>query len=604
MVQIIGNSMAIEYLDGIRLYRVLSAGLQRIKVREDHLNRINVFPVPDADTGTNMAYTLTSIQEGINQKVHSNVYDMSVAIADSALDGARGNAGSILAQFLVGLSEGFYNKARLTTKQFAAATEVGTQFAYQAMMKPVEGTILTVIQDWSDSIKTLSESVTDFSELIQESLKKAQISLQDTPKKLKVLAKAGVVDAGGQGFVDLLEGILEYILNGSLSYIKSPEISTKIPEKIEFNEKYQYCTECVIDGENINRIKLQEGLMEHGDSLILAGSKHKVKVHIHTDNPKLIMEICSNFGSISREKADDMFLQQKDAHLKHKKIALVVDSTADLPEEIIESGNIHIVPVRLSFGDKHYIDKTTMTIDEFWYELEINPNHPKTSQPTPGDFRRQYQFLSTHYDSAISIHLPPTVSGTYQSAISAAQALTNFPIRIVDANNVSIATGLITIRASEAVEANKSFDETLKIINEAIHNTNIYILLESLEFLVRGGRIPRSKKRIADILRAHPVLSLNDKGKVDSIGKIFGHQNTDEKFLEFVSKKIPHGVDYRVGITHGGCEDRAKKMAEYFSSLIGKENVFFSQLGPGLGTHAGPGAIAIAIQSLEDSLNG
>ncbi|MEE9190760.1 MAG: DegV family protein [Candidatus Neomarinimicrobiota bacterium] len=596
--------MAIEYLDGIRLYRVLSAGLQRIKVREDHLNRINVFPVPDADTGTNMVYTLTSIQEGINQQVHSNVYDMSVAIADSALDGARGNAGSILAQFLVGLSEGFHNKAKLTTKQFAAATEVGTQFAYQAMMKPVEGTILTVIQDWSDATKSLSESITDFTVLIQESLKKAQKSLQDTPKKLKVLAKAGVVDAGGQGFVDLLEGIQEYIQNGFLSQIKSSEISRKIPEKIEFNEKYRYCTECVISGENINRIKLQEGLMDLGDSFILAGSKHKAKVHIHTDNPKLIMEICSEFGQISRDKADDMLLQQKYAHLKHKKIALVVDSTADLPEEIIDSGNIHIVPVRLSFGDKHYIDKTTMTIDEFWHELEINPNHPKTSQPTPGDFRRQYQFLSTHYDSAISIHLPPTVSGTYQSAISAAQGLTNFPIKIVDANNVSIATGLITIRASEAVELDKSFDETVKIINEAIQNTKIYILLDSLEFLVRGGRIPKSKKRIADVLRAHPVLSLNNEGKIDSIGKIFGHKNTDEKFLEFVSKRIPHGVEYRVGITHGGCEDRAKKIAEHFTALIGKENVFFSQLGPGLGTHAGPGVIAVAIQSLEDSLHG
>jgi hypothetical protein len=259
--------------------------------------------------------------------------------------------------------------------------------------------------------------------------------------------------------------------------------------------------------------------------------------------------------------------------------------------------------VRLSFGDKHYIDKTTLTIDEFWAELKTNPNHPKTSQPTPGDFRRQYQFLSTHYESAISIHLPPAVSGTYQSAVTASKTLNNFPINIVDANNISIATGLIAVRAAEAINANKSFDEVKSITNQAIANTKIYILLETLEFLVRGGRLTKSKRRIADLIQARPILSLSGEGKIDSVGKIIGRKNRYDKFLRFIMKKIPTDAQYRIGIVHGDNPAQAKQLAKYFSNIIGDNNVFLSQLGPALGTHAGPGAIAVAIQSLKDALN-
>ena len=192
--------MKIQYLDGIRLYRVLSAGLQKVLEREDHLNKINVFPVPDADTGTNMAYTLSVIKDNLQQNIHSNIGEMSVLIADSALDGARGNAGSILAQFLVGLAEGLQDKAKVTTKQFAEAVKVGKQYAYQALLEPTEGTILTVINDWADALTRLSEKYSDIVEILERALKVAQKSLRETPKKLKVLAKAGVVDAGGQGF--------------------------------------------------------------------------------------------------------------------------------------------------------------------------------------------------------------------------------------------------------------------------------------------------------------------------------------------------------------------------------------------------------------------
>lgn len=591
--------MSIEYLDGIRLYRVLSAGLLRVLEREDYLNEINVFPVPDADTGTNMAYTLSVIKDDIQQNVHSNIANMSDLIADSALDGARGNAGSILAQFLVGLAEGLQNHTKVTTQQFAEAVKIGKQYAYQALLNPVEGTILTVISDWSDALHRFSDKYSDFVEVLARALKIAQKSVKETPKKLKVLAKAGVVDAGGQGFADLLQGIQEFISEGKISKISIglPKVFKKPNLKeISFNEKYRYCTECIISGNSINRIKLKDQLRVLGDSLIIVGSKHKAKVHIHTDRPKTVFEICQNFGKVSKDKADDMLQQQKDAHRQHKRIALVVDSTADLPDSILEERNIHVVPVRLNFGDKHYIDKVTLSSEEFWDELQNNPIHPKTSQPSPGDFRRQYQFLATHYESAISIHLPAINSGTMQSALTASKTLTNFPTTVIDSNSLSIGIGLIAIRAAEAINANKTHDEIINDISNAIKNTKIYILLHTLEYIVRGGRISKSKKTIADLLHAHPILSLDEKGKIVTDGKIFGKKNLYDRFLKYIEKKIPPNSQYRIGIAHGNCEQRARKFEKHFINKIGKEDVFLSQIGPGLGTHAGTNAMGIAVQ--------
>ena len=291
-----------------------------------------------------------------------------------------------------------------------------------------------------------------------------------------------------------------------------------------------------------------------------------------------------------------MLQQQKDAHKQHKRIALVVDSTADLPDSILEENNIHVVPVRLNFGDKHYIDKVTLTSEEFWDELQNNPKHPKTSQPTPGDFRRQYQFLATHYESAISIHLPAVTSGTMQSALMASKTLTNFPTIVIDSKSLSIGIGLTAIRAAEAIDSNKTLDEIIDDINSAIKNTKIYILLHTLEYIVRGGRISKSKKTIADLLHAHPILTVDETGKIVTDGKIFGKRNLYDKFIKYVDNKLPSNSKFRIGIVHGNCEQRARKFEKHFIDSIGKNNVFFSQIGPGLGTHAGTNAMGIAVQ--------
>ena len=589
--------MAIEYIDGIRMYRSLSVGLKKVISRQDYLNKINVFPVPDSDTGTNMAYTLSSIEERISDTVHPNVGKMSETIADAALDGARGNSGAILAQFFVGFAEGIKNKTTLKTADFGLGLKTARDFAYEALAKPREGTILSVISDWSKEICRHSESISDFRALMKKGLARAQESLDHTPEQLDVLAKAGVVDAGGQGFVDLLGGIQEFIENGTVEKVSNMKIIEPAETMdAEMNETYQYCTECIITGDEINRDSLKVELMANGDSLVLAGSKTKAKVHIHTDEPKIIMEICEKYGMVSGEKADDMFRQQKDALKEHGTIQLVVDSGCDLPEVMLEDLDIHVVPVRLNFGDKHYVDKMTMTTNEFWEEVKRNPVHPTTSQPAPGDFKRQYQFLASHYESAISIHIPEAASGTYQSAVTASRSLGEFSVRVIDSNNGSVGQGLIAWIAADAIKDGKNLDEVVDAVERAKNNTSIFIGLDTLDNAVKGGRVSPTVKKVANLLRINPILSLSSKG-VKAIGKSYGHKNKFDKFYNYLLKQLPDNKNVRIGIGHVQNLETAEKFQKQFSEIIGSDNVFICEAGPALSVHAGLKAVFVAIQN-------
>jgi dihydroxyacetone kinase-like predicted kinase len=210
--------MKIRYLDGTRLYYAFLAGGEAVIRDQAYLNRINVFPVPDSDTGTNLASTMRAIAE--QARASRSVRATLRSIADAALVGARGNSGLIFAQFLYGLSQEVREESRLTSGHFAEVVRRAVLYARRAILTPVEGTMLTVLHDWAEAVYAERLKKTDFAELLSHSLQAADRSLQDTPKKLAVLARAGVVDAGARGFFDFLEGVAGFIKKGSIKTVR------------------------------------------------------------------------------------------------------------------------------------------------------------------------------------------------------------------------------------------------------------------------------------------------------------------------------------------------------------------------------------------------
>ena len=597
------NNKNITHLDGFLLHQALVSGIQNVISRQDYLNKINVFPVPDSDTGTNMAFTLSAVLDRTSTNTHSSVGDLLEIVADSALDGARGNSGAILAQFFLGLSDGSSGIEKMTTQDFSDAIELGSKYAREAIANPIEGTILTVLTDFAQHLLyRINAGVSDFNSLFESGIEIAKESLANTPNQLDVLKKAGVVDAGAQGFVDLLQGIQLYIKEGklkeSISVPKPIEPEINIDLKNDATEMtFRYCTECMVIGNNIDRNHLREDLIDFGDSLVIAGTKNKVKVHIHVNEPAKVFNICDNYGNISGQKSDDMFQQHETAYSDHSEIAIVTDSGSDIPEELMDELDIHIVPVRYSFGDKGYIDKVSLTSDEFYQELKTNPKHPQTSQPTPGDFRRQYQFLTSHYKSIISIHIPRMLSGTLQSAETAFKRIKHTNLKTIDALSISGGEGLIVAYAAEAAKQNYNHDEIIELTQKIIPKTKVYAAVYDLSYAVKGGRIPKYVKIISDVLKITPILSVDGEGKMKLGGAFLGKTKFADRMANTIIKKINMTKKYRIVVTHCNCIERGEKLLDILNKKLSNlHSSYLIDCGTALGVHAGPGSLVVGVQ--------
>jgi DegV family protein with EDD domain len=595
----------ISSIDAADMAAALRSGIHCVIAEQELLNRINVFPVPDGDTGTNLTLSL-SASLGILRHWHQpSVGALLERVADALLDGARGNSGAIVAQFFQGMSDSAEGVERFTPETFAAAVTKGAEYAHDALEQPREGTILTVTAAVGRSMsQALYATGTDcIGRQLGDAIKVAEEALAATQGQLEALRKAGVVDAGAKGFVVLLEGFSAYLRDGI--FCEEPELALheegiSIPDVVgeEADLTYRFCTECIVSGDNIDRRKLREALSGLGDSLVLAGSRNKAKIHIHVNEPEAVFAVAKRFGALHGEKADDMERQQHSTHGDKKKFAVITDSAADIPEDEMERLDIHMVPARIHFGDHAYLDKVTITPEQFFEELRTNPVSPKSSQPSPGDFRRQYQFLASHYPDVISINLTPTVSGTLQTARHAAGRVNAAgEVHVVNSLNASLGEGLITIYAAECAEAGLSVDDTLKILEPVVRNTYTFGLVKDLQYAVRGGRVPASRKMLADLLRVVPILQTDPEGRLSANGFIIGRFNLLERFARFVAKRIPGASRLRVAIGHALCEDQALALESMLRKALPQtEKTYVTDLGTAIGVHGGPGTIVVAVQ--------
>ncbi|MGH7493463.1 MAG: DAK2 domain-containing protein [bacterium] len=593
--------MPVIYLDGPRLKHAVVAGAQRLISMQEQLNNINVFPVPDADTGTNMALTMSSVAQGALNCNEASVHAMSVALADSALMGARGNSGAILAQFFQGLSEGFHGKARSSISDFAHAVDHAARVSREAIAEPREGTILTVIQDWARYIHETWEKVSDFPTLIRQSLRAATDSLQRTPEKLKVLARAGVVDAGAQGFVHLLEGVtsfmqsgkIERLARGVLNFANAKAKVEEAPETITF----RYCTQAFVVGQSIDRHRLKARLQSLGDSMIVAGSNERVRLHIHTNEPEKVFALAREYGELRDARHDDMRNQHTRAHHDPEKqtVAIITDSSCDLPPEEFIKKSIRMVPVLVIFGNQSYVDKVTITDRDFYRMLAASPKPPTTSQPAPADFREVYLQAGLNHREALAIILSGSVSGTLQAAARAAEMVKNeIKVHVMDSKNVTIGLGLIVREAAELAAAGAGVEEIRRRVEWAIRQVRTFVSVETMTHLVRGGRVSRFRGLVASVLNLKPILTLNSAGKPEVVAKTMGGRAGHRKLLEIVKKEAAGKRNLRFMVAHASAPDTAEFYADHLRQTFEAREIPIVSVSPALGAHAGPAAAAIA----------
>lgn len=592
----------ITYLDGPRLQRCFAAGLERLIGEREFLNKINVFPVADGDTGNNMYRTALAARLAIEDG-NAPAGELLLRLADGALDGAQGNSGAILAQFFQGLATPLAGCDRIDAQSLAAALEDAATATRGALATPREGTIISVIDAVAKAARKHRKSG-DFARLLPAMLAAGEQALAATTGQLEELRKAGVVDAGARGFVSILEGCVEFLAHGSLRDLP-PFSSDSVADFTEHDHhehdvdlEFRYCTECMLEGANLEPARLRLELSALGNSLVIAGSQSRVRIHIHTNEPETIFDLAAAFGTVSRTKADDMLGQARTLSRVDREVAVVTDSGADIPDAIMAEFDIQMVPLRVQFGEDSHLDKLGMSPAEFRTELLRNPARPGTSQPTQGDLRRMYEFLGTHFKTVVSVNVSASLSGTWQSARAAAERTSaSERIRVIDSKHVSVGQGLAVLRAAELAEQGLRGAELEAVIGQEIGRIKNYALVADLTNAVRSGRVKPFVKHIADWLRLTPVLTSTAGGKIGISGFIVGRRNLTERFARHVARRQKRGKHWRFAIAHGYHEeaDAALLGARLQQLLPESECAWQTELGAALGVHAGMAALVVAL---------
>ena len=312
-------------ISGAVFRKMVISGANFLEKNKDYVDSLNVFPVPDGDTGTNMSLTMRSAIKEINMVTNNELENLASALSKGALKGARGNSGVILSQILKGFSSVIRDEKSITSKTFAKALKEGATIAYSAVTVPKEGTILTVIRMMSDESINFAKKYSEINEFLEHTIAYGEEVLKQTPEMLPVLKKAGVVDAGGRGLLVILNGFLRFLTGAETDLsveFETDTVKSATAEMTEANVDYNdladiefaYCTEFFVI--NINKKtteadidKLREKLMEIGDSVICIGDLNLIKVHVHTNDPGVAISSALKLGEVDKVKIENMLEQ-------------------------------------------------------------------------------------------------------------------------------------------------------------------------------------------------------------------------------------------------------------------------------------------------------
>ncbi|NPV27732.1 MAG: DAK2 domain-containing protein [Firmicutes bacterium] len=310
--------MELQKIDGLTLRQMLWSGGRLLEENKAAVNALNVFPVPDGDTGTNMCLTMAQAIKETEKLSVLSVSKVCEAASAGSLMGARGNSGVILSQLLRGFAKEVEGKETLNAREFAVALQAAVSTAYQAVIKPVEGTILTVAREAAKAAGEAARRGVDVVGVLDAAITKGEQTLNRTPEMLPVLKRAGVVDAGGQGLMLILKGAKQALLgeDARLPVVKdiAPKlVEAPIPTKPVTEEMaFQYCTEVIIKGQQLPLEKMQVDLSRFGDSLLVVGTSEMIKVHVHTNHPGQVLEYCLSRGTLHQVKVDNMQEQHRE----------------------------------------------------------------------------------------------------------------------------------------------------------------------------------------------------------------------------------------------------------------------------------------------------
>lgn len=505
--------MANTLLDGKRFAEMVIQGANHLSNNAKVVDALNVFPVPDGDTGTNMNLSITAGAKEVQKHVSSNIGSVAGAFAKGLLMGARGNSGVILSQLFRGFAKAVEGKESINTDEFAKAFQAGVDTAYKAVMKPVEGTILTVAKDAAKKAVKTAKSTDDLTIVMEEVVKEAKESLKRTPELLPVLKEVGVVDSGGQGLVFIYEGFLAELKGEKISESpKLPSMDKLVSAEHHKNAqshintediKYGYCTEFMVrfekEKEPFSEKKFREDLSRFGDSLLVIADDELVKVHIHSEQPGEVLTYGQRYGSLLNMKIENM--REQHSTIVNNQTENVLSTEPAAPK----NAKYGIIAVAMGSG-----------ISDLFTSIGATKiiEGGQTMNPSTEDFVKAVEQLN-----AENIIILPNNSNIIMAANQAAQ-ITDKNIRVIETK--SVPQGLSALLA---FNPELGLEENVKAMEEASRN----VKTGQVTYAVRDTSIDGLAIEKGDFMGIYEkTIVAKDKSKLEAAKKLLDQMIDEE----------------------------------------------------------------------------
>jgi hypothetical protein len=594
-----------EYLTQEELKKMMLLSYQKIEEHKEEINKINVFPVPDQDTGSNMAKTLAGVKEAIENRNFKDLDEISEATLDGALTAAQGNAGVIYVGFLAGFLPAL-DKNPVNAKKLALAFGKGAERARQSIQDPKEGTILDVIDATAQTFKKEAEKEKDLSKIFKVAVEKAKEALLATREKMEIFRKANVVDAGGLAYLMILESHLEALEGEKKEEKKEEKPSEKVRRFIQ-TLSYRYEVVSLIKDPKFEEKTIREKLKNFGDSLDMVQIGDKLKIHIHTDLPDEVKKIMRETGQILSLREEDMAKEVVgEKSVRKVSIGIVAEDIIDLPQKTLERYQIEIVKTILDWPEEENFPGENIYQKMREADRRGIKTFPKTSQAVPKSYLDAFRKQLERFDKVLCITITSKISGCYNSACQAKEILKaeeKGRIYILDSLQAAASQALLVLRAIEMIQEQREITEVIDELKELRENkTHLYIIFEDPRWIEAGGRMSKSQAnwvRRMKKINLHPLITIKD-GVITKGGVIWAKDMAEALFKKISKesqKTRKQGKRIRVIIGQADNLEGAEKLRKLLKE-IKAEVPFVSLASPVICAHTGPGTLIAAWQTL------
>ncbi|HPX51990.1 MAG TPA: DegV family protein [Candidatus Pacearchaeota archaeon] len=585
-----------DYISQNELKKMLLFSSERIERDKEQINKINVFPVPDQDTGNNLSATLEGIKSNIEDKNFESIAELSDSVLDGALTSAQGNTGIIYTGFLAGFFPCIAEEKEVSAEKMGIAFEKGYERARESIQDPKEGTMLDVIKAFALAIKDYSKKEKDIVKNFYFALEKANEALLDTPNKMEVLKKAGVVDAGGLGFLMILETYLDTLKEQEEDpFVIKTKQGTEIMKPKRFIQilSNRYEVVALLDNGYCDEKQIREKLDPLGNCLDIIKIKNRTKIHIHTDMPYEVRDIIKKMGNIENLRIEDMAKEvtgQKS--VENVSIGMVIDERAGLSPKIISHYDIEVIPLRIIWEEGENVagENVCQRIKEA-KEKGIS-SCPKIEPILPEFFMESYKTQLQKFDDVLCIVSSSALSNNYDSALKGRDLLSEEEknhVHVIDSKNISAGQSILILEAIEMIAEQRKIEEIVRKIDKTIDKVNLYCIVEKNDWWNKEKKSWLKKKTRYSLgeMRNGKIVHIENVKNTEFAEAIFRKIEKNSK------KEIENGKRIRAVIAHGDNLEEAEKLKKLLKGIKKTDISFINITDPVTSINACPQSLLV-----------